>query len=72
MDLLLFGGSLCGGLFLGLTLKKHGVFLIPQSLDIMMTNREYFDGVQKDMESLDQENYYAGKNSTRHLHAPRK
>ena len=39
MDLLLFGGSLSVGLFVGLTLKKHQVYLIPQSLGVMKTNR---------------------------------
>ena len=39
MDLLIFGGALSVGLFTGLTLKKHGLFLIPQSFGIMMTNR---------------------------------
>ena len=39
MDLLLFGGSLSVGLFVGLTLKKHQVYLVPQSLGIMKTNR---------------------------------
>jgi len=72
MDLLLFGGSLSLGLFVGLTLKKHKVFLIPQSLGIMMTNREFFDNVQKEQEQQDRDNYFAGINSTRHLNAPRK
>jgi hypothetical protein len=47
MDLVLFGGSLAVGLAVGLTLKKHNVYLIPQSLGIAKTNREYFDNMQK-------------------------
>jgi hypothetical protein len=47
MDLILFGGSACLGLFVGLTLKKHQIYLMPQSFGIMMTNREYFDNMQK-------------------------
>ena len=39
MDLVLFGGTLSMGLLVGLTLKKHGVYLVPQSLGLMMTNR---------------------------------
>lgn len=72
MDLLLFGGSLSLGLFVGLTLKKHNVYLIPQSLGIAKTNREYFDEQQKEMEDQDFTNYYATKNTTRHLNVDQK
>jgi hypothetical protein len=53
MDILLFGGTLCAGLFAGLTLKKHGVHVIPQSMSILQTNREYYEQMQKDMEKSD-------------------
>lgn len=39
MDVFLFGTSLCAGLYVGLTLKKYQVFLIPQSLGILQTPR---------------------------------
>ena len=39
MDLFLFAGSLTVGLFVGLTLKKNGVFILPQSLGILKTQR---------------------------------
>lgn len=72
MDLFLFGSSLSLGLLIGLTLKKHNVYLIPQSLGLAKTNREYFDAVEKEMEDLDFANYYATKDTTRHLNVDRK
>ena len=48
MDIALFGTTFCLGTFIGLTMKKHGVFVLPQSFGIFMNNREYFDQVQKE------------------------
>jgi hypothetical protein len=67
MDLLFFTGSLCVGTLVGLTLKKHGVYLVPQTLGVTMSNREYFDKEQRDMQLKELEHNYAMKNSTRHL-----
>ena len=67
MDLAIFTGCLGVGLFVGLTMKKHGVFLIPQSLDIMQTNNQYYKRQEADMEKLEVENYFTFKNTTRHL-----
>jgi len=72
MDVILFGSSLSLGLLVGLTLKKHQVYLIPQSLGIAKTNREYFDDMQREQEEQDFNNYYATKNSTRHLNVAQK
>ena len=71
MDLMLFCGCLCVGTAVGLTLKKNQVYLMPQSLDIFMSNREYFDQVQKEQEKHDRDIYFSFKNSTRHLNSPR-
>jgi hypothetical protein len=49
MDLVLFGTSLAVGITVGLTLKKHNLYLVPQNLNIAKTNREYFDNMQKEM-----------------------
>jgi hypothetical protein len=43
MDVGIFSVSFLASLAIGLTMKKHGVFLVPQSLGIMTTNREYYD-----------------------------
>ena len=72
MDMILFGSSLSLGLLVGLTLKKHQVYLIPQSLGIAKTNREYFDDMQREQEEQDFNNYYATKNTTRHLNVAQK
>ena len=66
MDLLIFGSTLSVGLLVGLTLKKHDVYLIPQSFGLFMNNREYFDQLQKDQEQADRDTYFYFKNSTRH------
>jgi hypothetical protein len=48
-------------------MKKHGVFLVPQSLDLMTSNRQYFDQQEKDMQQHEVENYFSLHNTTRHL-----
>jgi hypothetical protein len=43
MDIAIFSATFLVSLGVGLTMKKHDVFLIPQSLGLMTTNREYYD-----------------------------
>ena len=72
MDMILLGSSLALGLLVGMNLKKHQFYLIPQSLSIAKTSREYFDDMQKEMEDQDINNYFATKNSLRHLNVAQK
>lgn len=67
MDVAIFSGTFCVGLFVGLTMKKHGVFVVPQSLGVLSTNREYYDQMEAEMEKQEVENYFTLRNTTRHL-----
>lgn len=53
MDIAIFSGTFCLAALVGLTMKKHGVYIVPQSFDIMQTNREYFDKQMMDMQKAD-------------------
>jgi hypothetical protein len=72
MDIAIFSGTFCLSLFVGLTLKKHGVFAVPQSFNLMTTNREYYDKMEKEMQQAEVENYYTLENTTRHLGSNKK
>ena len=39
MDLALFSVSACAGLFIGLTMKKNGIYIIPQTVKVGQSNR---------------------------------
>jgi len=39
MDVLIFSGTLSVGLLVGLTLKKHNIYLVPQSFGLFMNTR---------------------------------
>jgi hypothetical protein len=67
MDIAIFSGSLCVAVAVGLTMKKHGVFVVPQSLGLLTTNREYFDSMEKEMQQAEVESYFTLHNTTRHL-----
>lgn len=67
MDVAIFSGTFCVGLLVGLTMKKHGVFVVPQSLGVLATNREYYDQMEAEMEKQEVENYFTLRNTTRHL-----
>lgn len=67
MDITIFSGSFCVAVFVGLTMKKHGVFIVPQSLNILSTNREYYDKMDQEMQQAEVENYFTLRNTTRHL-----
>lgn len=40
MDLAIFTGCLLTGTLVGLTLKKHNIYLVPQELGLFMTKRQ--------------------------------
>jgi hypothetical protein len=67
MDIAIFSGSFCLATFVGLTMKKHGVFIIPQSFDIFGTNRQYFDKIEQEMGQAEVEHYFTLPNTTRHM-----
>lgn len=67
MDIAIFSGSLCLAMLVGLTMKKHGVFVVPQSLGLLTTNKEYYDSMAKEMQQAELESYYTINNTTRHL-----
>lgn len=67
MDIAIFSGTFCLAAFVGLTMKKHGVFIVPQSLNILATNREYYDKMEQEMQQAEVENYFTLHNTTRHL-----
>lgn len=48
MDLVLFTSTFCIGTFIGLTLKKNGVFVMP-ALKVGIANRQYFENLEKEM-----------------------
>ena len=52
MDVAIFTGCLGVGLFIGLTMKKHKAYIVPQALHLTQSKRDYQLAIEKEMEQL--------------------
>jgi len=72
MDLAFFTVSACIGVGIGLTMKKNGIYIIPQTVDVGLSNKQYFQELEEEMKQHEFDTYFVQKNSTRNLNSRRR